>query len=263
MTSAQRAVETGATGATGALGATGNSPARVSVARPAYSIAVMCYNEEGSLTEMVERTVRVLHELGKPFEILIIDDGSVDSSPRIAEALAEKHAEVRVLRHPTNVGIGQVLIDGYTKTSGEMTAILPADLQFAPEDLPRAFAALENHDVVNIGRPDRRDPAKRKALSWVDETLVFLMFGVRLKDIHWVKVYRRELLEKICRDIRSTTPMVDTELLIKSHRAKARLLQIDLPHHPRRSGVSTAASLRGIVKTFSDLIRLRLALKRR
>ncbi len=255
MTSAQPAVETIATSATG------SSSARVGVARPAYSVAVMCYNEEGSLADMVERTARVLRDLGKPFEILIVDDGSADSSPRIAESLAEKHNEVRVLRHPTNVGIGQVLIDGYTKTSGEMTAILPADLQFAPEDLPRAFAALENHDVVNIGRPNRHDPAKRKALSWIDESLVFLLFGVRLKDIHWVKVYRRDLLNQICRDIRSTTPMVDTELLIKSHRAKARLLQIDLPHHPRRSGVSTAASLRGIIKTFGDLIRLRLALK--
>lgn len=258
MTSAQPAVETGATGAMSVMG---SSPARAGAARPAYSVAVMCYNEEGSLAEMVERTVRVLRGLDKPFEILIVDDGSRDGSPRIAESLAAKHPEVRLLRHSTNVGIGQVLIDGYTKTSGEMTAILPADLQFAPEDLPKAFAALENHDVVNIGRPDRRDPAKRKALSWVDESLVFLLFGVRLKDIHWVKVYRRELLEKICHDIRSTTPMVDTELLIKSHRAKARLLQIDLPHHPRRSGVSTAASLRGIIKTFGDLIRLRLALK--
>ena len=255
MTSAQPAIETAS------KNATGGTSARASVARPAYSVAVMCFNEEGSLAEMVERTVRVLREQGRPFEILIIDDGSVDSSPRIAESLAVKHAEVRVLRHPTNVGIGQVLIDGYTRTSGEMTAILPADLQFAPEDLPKAFAALDNHDVVNIGRPNRHDPAKRKALSWIDESLVFLLFGVRLKDIHWVKVYRRELLDQICRDIRSTTPMVDTELLIKSHRAKARLLQINLPHHPRRSGVSTAASLRGIVKTFGDLIRLRLALK--
>lgn len=255
MTSAQPAVETGA------MGAAGSSTARADAVRLGYSIAVMCYNEEGSLGEMVERTVRVLRDLGKPFEILIVDDGSRDSSPQIAESLAMKHPEVRVLRHPTNVGIGQVLIDGYTKTTGEMTAILPADLQFAPEDLPRAFAALENHDVVNIGRPNRHDPAKRKALSWVDESLVFLLFGVRLRDIHWVKVYRRELLDKICRDIRSTTPMVDTELLIKSHRAKARLLQIDLPHHPRRTGVSTAASLRGIAKTFGDLIRLRIALK--
>lgn len=255
MTSAKPAVENASSSAAG------GSSERANVMRPAYSIAVMCYNEEGSLAEMVDRTVRVLRELGKPFEILIIDDGSVDSSPRIAESLAEKYSEVRVLRHPTNVGIGHVLIDGYTKTSGEMTAILPADLQFAPEDLPKAFAALENHDVVNIGRPDRHDPAQRKALSRIDETLVLLLFGVRLKDIHWVKVYRRELLDKICRDIRSTTPMVDTELLIKSHRAKARLLQIDLPHHPRRSGVSTGATLRRIIKTFGDLIRLRFALK--
>lgn len=229
--------------------------------RPAWSVAVMCFNEEGSLAEMVERTVRVLRELNGPFEILIVDDGSRDASPRIAESLTQKYPEVRLLRHPTNVGIGHVLIDGYTKTTGELTVILPADLQFAPEDLPKAFAAMEGQDVVNIGRPDRRDPAMRKVLSWVDETLVFVLFGVRLKDLHWVKVYRRKLLDEICKNIKSTTPMVDTELLIKSRRAGARMLQINLPHHPRVSGVSTGATMRRIIKTFGDLIRLRLTLK--
>lgn len=215
----------------------------------------MCYNEEALLRPMVERTLEALRRLGGPCEILIVNDGSIDASGRIADELAAEHPEVRVLHHPTNLGIGHVLIDGYRQTSGEVVTALPADVQFAPEDLPAALAALADADVVNVRRPDRKDPLIRKCISWVDESLVGLLFGVWLRDLHWVKLYRRGVLDRVT--IESRTPMVDTELLIKARRAGARIVEIDLPHHPRTAGRSTGASLSRLVRTFMDLWKLR------
>lgn len=223
--------------------------------RPHISIAVMCYNEAELLRPMVERTLAMLRGLGRPFEILIVNDGSADASGRIADGLAAEHAEVRVLHHPTNLGIGHVLINGYHQTRGDIAAILPADLQFAPEDFPKALAALEDADVVNIRRPDRKDPAPRKLISFVDETLVSLLFGVHIRDLHWVKLYRRHVLDKAT--IHSRTPMVDTELLIKAHRMGAKVVSLSLPHHPRTAGTSTGATLSRLVRTFGDLWKLR------
>lgn len=225
---------------------------------PDYSIAVMCYNEEGNLKQMVERTLATMRKSGRTFDILIIDDGSKDKSGEIAEALAKDNQEVRVLHHSPNKGIGAVLIAGYTQTRGRIAAILPADLQFAPEDLPAAMSAIANADVVNITRPLRNDPFRRKMISWIDRFLVRILFGLRASDLHWVKLYRREILDKIT--IVSRTPLVDTELLIKAKRLNARIIELSLPHHPRLAGQSTGGNLRLLVKTFCELWKLRMTI---
>src|SRR5438874_6595765 len=96
-----------------------SEPPTLSTESPACSIAVMCYNEAGNLRPMVERTVKTLRSMNMSFEVLIIDDGSKDGSGPLADQLAaELPNEVRVLHHPTNTGIGSVLIDGYRKTRG-------------------------------------------------------------------------------------------------------------------------------------------------
>lgn len=226
----------------------------------AISIAVMCYNEAGNLRPMVERTVKTLRGMGVSYEIMIVDDGSKDGSAPLADALAaEFPGEVRVLHHTTNTGIGSVLIDGYRQTRGEIVAIFPADLQFAPEDFPAAYAKMSDADVVNILRDTRKDPRMRSVISSFDRFLVWLLFGYSTADLHWVKVYRRSLLERIT--IQSTTPLVDTELLVKSSRLKARMVEVALPHYPRLSGKSHGAPLRVLIKTFFDLLKLRLRLK--
>ncbi len=227
---------------------------------PAISIAVMCYNEVGNLRPMINRTVKTLRGMGLSFEIMIVNDGSKDGSGPLADALVtEFSGEVRVLHHPTNTGIGSVLIDGYRQTRGEVVAILPADLQFAPEDFPAAYEKIKDADVVNILRDTRHDPRMRSLISMFDRLLVWLLFGYSTADLHWVKVYRRSLLERIT--IQSTTPLVDTELLVKSSRLKARMVELALPHFPRTSGQSHGATMRLLIKTFLDLLKLRLRLK--
>ena len=80
------------------------------VAQPDYSIAVMCYNEEGNLRAMVERTLAAMRKTGVSFDVLIINDGSKDKSGEIADALAKENSEVRVLHHSPNQGIAAELI---------------------------------------------------------------------------------------------------------------------------------------------------------
>jgi glycosyltransferase involved in cell wall biosynthesis len=222
---------------------------------PAWSIAVMCFNEAGNLRQMVERTVAVMLGQKDTFEIVIVDDGSSDGSGKIADELAVQFPQVRVLHHPTNTGIGSVLIDGYAQSKGVVVAILPADLQFAPEDLPAAMKAIADADVINITRNQRNDPSYRRLISFVDRSLVRVLFGLRVTDLHWVKLYRRTVLERIT--IVSRTPLVDTELLIKANRMNARIVELDLPHHPRTAGKSKGATVRLLIKTFIDLIALR------
>ena len=224
-----------------------------------WSVAIMCYNEQATLQPMIERTVAVMRKRAEPFEILIVDDGSKDGSGPLADVLAASNPEVRVLHHPINFGIGSVLIDGYRQTHGACVVILPADLQFAPEDLPAAMKELEHADVVNITRMRRHDRFMRKLISFVDKALIRVLFGLRVGDLHWVKLYRREVLDKIT--IQSKTPIIDTELLVKAHRNKAKIIEVTLPHYPRTAGQSNGGRPMLLIKTFIDLIKLRFTLK--
>jgi glycosyltransferase involved in cell wall biosynthesis len=228
----------------------------MSDAVPQISIAVMCYNEVESLREMVERTVRTLDGCGSRYDVLIVDDGSTDGSGPLADALAEEFPAVRALHHHPNKGIGAVLIAGYRETRGEITAILPADLQFAPEDLTQALAAMNDCDVLNITRPDRNDAFARKVISFIDRMLVYSLFGLNMRDLHWVKLYRRAILDQC--EILSRTPLVDTELLIRSKRCGARMKELALPHHPRLRGEAKGAKIGTVIRSFIDLLKLRL-----
>jgi len=222
---------------------------------PRYSVAIMCFNERESLEEVIARTLDVMNRSGDPFEVLIVNDGSTDGSGELADTLARAHAEVRVCHHPTNLGIGATLMDGYQRTTGEFAVILPADLQFSPDDLPRAFEKALNADVVVVHRDGRRDSWIRKMISLVDQTLVCLLFGLWMSDLHWVRVYRRSILDAV--SIQCRTPMVDTELLVKAKWLGARIEEMSLPHYARYAGTSTGANLKRLVRTFADLIKLR------
>jgi glycosyltransferase involved in cell wall biosynthesis len=226
---------------------------------PLWSVAVMCYNEKDCLAEMVQRTLAVLRRRGEAFEILIIDDGSTDGSAQIADTLAAAHPEVSVRHHPKNLGIGAVLRAGYNLTKGQVVAVLPADLQFAPEDLPAAMDRMAQADVLSILRRERNDSLPRKLISLTDRLLVWLLFGLAAKDLHWVKLYRREVLDKI--ELQSNTPLVDTELLIKAKRLGARMAELSLPQHPRSAGKSKGGNWRLLLKTFFELLRLRLNIR--
>ena len=222
---------------------------------PAWSVSILSFNERETLEEAVLRTLAVMRKHGEPFEVLVVDDGSTDGSDLLAERLADEHAEVRVHRHARNLGIGEALLSGYRRSRGRIVVILPADLQFAPEDLPPAMAALDGADVVNISRSDRQDHFGRKIISFVDKALMRLLFGVKTGDLHWIKIYRRHVLDGI--DIQSRTPLVDTELLVKACRMGARIVEISLPHYPRTKGESKGATPMRLIKTFVDLLKLR------
>ncbi|MFO0974207.1 MAG: glycosyltransferase [Phycisphaerae bacterium] len=224
------------------------------------SVVILCYNESALLREVVERTCAALAAGAGTHEVLVIDDGSRDGSAELADRLAQAHAAVRVHHHPGNLGIGAGLRSAYRLARGAAVWVIPADLQFAPEDILSALAALADADVVNVCRAARRDPWGRKLVSMVDRGLVRLLFGRSVRDLHWVKVYRRGVLEAVTAASRS--PMVDTELLVRARRAGFRIVELSLPHHPRTAGQARGASLRNIAATLRDLLALRMALWR-
>jgi undecaprenyl-phosphate 4-deoxy-4-formamido-L-arabinose transferase len=124
---------------------------------PEISLVVPVFNEERTLEEVLRRATATLEELGKPFEVIVVDDGSRDGTWTIVERLAAADSRVRAVRFKRNFGQHPAMHAGLVRARGAVVVTMDADLQNAPEDLPRLVAAVEAGVDVASGRREARD----------------------------------------------------------------------------------------------------------
>jgi len=215
------------------------------------SLVIPAYNEAGNLEEIVGRALKALPRLVSDFEVLVVDDGSTDGTSQLADRLAEKNEALRVIHHPRNLGYGQAQITGFQNARGELVALVPADNQFHIEDLARYLPLVKNADVILGIRTERQDPLLRKVVSRVFNFSMGLIFGLRLKDINWVKLYKRKVLRAI--DFECDGFGLDAEILVKARKKGFCFAQVEVPHYPRRWGQPTWVSINNILRTMREL----------
>ena len=165
----------------------------------ALSIVIPVFNEAQSLGPLHTRLTRTLEKIGRPYEIVFVDDGSRDESSVQLRALRARDSAVRVIRFTRNYGQHAALLAGMERARGEVIVTLDADLQNPPEEIPRLLAALvDGVDVVGGRRVSRRDPWTRRAASWLVNRATSVAVGVRLRDCGcMLRVHRRSVIERI------------------------------------------------------------------
>lgn len=122
------------------------------------SVVIPVYNEEASLPELLRRTEAACLELGRAFEIVLVDDGSRDRSAELLQAAAERDgsAVVAVILN-RNYGQHAAILAGFEQSRGDLVITLDADLQNPPEEIPRLVErAAQGYDVVGSIRAERR-----------------------------------------------------------------------------------------------------------
>lgn len=132
---------------------------------PQVSVVLPVFNEEGNLRPLMEELLPVVRGLGHPFEIVFVDDGSTDGSPRVLAGIAAEHPEVSVWRLDRNHGLSAALDAGFRSARGEILVTLDSDGQIDPGDIPRLVGMLGEHDMVCGWRRERRDPLVKRASS--------------------------------------------------------------------------------------------------
>ncbi len=134
--------------------------------RPTYSVVVPVYNEEGNVEALVARVIPVMEEIGEPFELVIVDDGSRDKTPQLLRKLAAADPRVRVVRFTRNYGQEAAVEALYLNARGRWLIQMDGDLQNPPEDIPKLIAKKdEGFDVVYGIRQARQDSLFRVAAS--------------------------------------------------------------------------------------------------
>ncbi|MBN1669596.1 MAG: glycosyltransferase [Kiritimatiellae bacterium] len=152
--------------------------------RKSISVVVPVFNEEESLWELIRRCLAVCRGLGKPFELVLVNDGSSDGSAEIITHAAAKNPGdlVGVLLN-RNYGQHAAIMAGFEASRGDMVVTLDADLQNPPEELPKLVEKLEaGADVVGSIRVPRQDNAFRRVSSWIINRVTARATGVSMRD---------------------------------------------------------------------------------
>jgi len=203
---------------------------------PQLSLVAPMYNESELIEEFVAKTLDALRDYPGGFELLCVDDGSNDDTPRILRGLSANDARVRVIRLARNYGQQMALMAGMDHAQGATVVLIDADLQRSPYSIPTLTAALDGAtDVVFGTRPDRQDATHRRAASRLVARLLVRVTGNSIPDATTAFVaMRREFVERLSKH-RSRSRVLSYLLLSLS---RGRCKAVETPHEPRRGSPS-------------------------
>jgi undecaprenyl-phosphate 4-deoxy-4-formamido-L-arabinose transferase len=197
---------------------------------PEVSLVVPVFNEEATLEEVCRRATATLEELGKPFEVIVVDDGSRDGTWAIIEGLVAADPRVRGVRFKRNFGQHPAMHAGLVRARGDIVVTMDADLQNVPEDLPRLIAAVEGGvDVASGRRMGREDSWGRTLPSKMVNGMLRSFTGVDVDDFGCAfNAYSRSAIEPV---IGVIGKQKFTKALVLS--AGASVVEVDLTHQAR------------------------------
>lgn len=226
--------------------------------QPHVSVTIPIYNEEDNIALLYVRTRDALEQLGKSWELVLVNDGSKDDSAARLNEVAANDPRVKVIHLSRNYGQTAALMAGLDHAKGEIIVPMDGDLQNDPADIARILGKLdEGYDVVSGWRKDRKDAAiKRNLPSRIANNLISTVSGVHLHDYGCsLKAYRRDVLEgvKLYGEMHRFVP-------IYAAWNGARVTELEVSHHPRIHGQSKYG-LERVVKVVLDLLVVKFLFK--
>jgi glycosyltransferase involved in cell wall biosynthesis len=226
------------------------------------SAVLPAYNEEENIETATTRMAEALRSLSlSDWEVILVDDGSEDQTPNIADRIAaEDPAHIRVFHHNPNRGYAEALKTGFTNARHQLIFYTDSDNQFDVREIGNLLPLIENADIVNGFRIYRFDPLTRLVLSWGFNLLVRIIFRIKVRDIDCAfKLFRREVFDRVT--IESKKFFVDAEVLAKARYHGFRMTEIGVRHYPRPAGRSTVRASH-IPSTLLELARIWINIRR-
>ena len=214
-------------------------------------MVIPVFNEEENLPVLLPRLLPVLDGLGRPYEVLFVDDGSRDESLPILRSFVDAHpGRVRVLELSRNFGQHPAILAAFQRARGKVVVTLDADLQNPPEEIPKLLARIdEGYDVVGGVRLRRRDSWFRRAASRLVNRVTGAITGMRLSDYGcMLRAYSRDVVNEInaCEENATFIPALAQSF-------SRRPTEVEVRHAERAAGTSKY-SLYRLVRLNFDLM---------
>jgi glycosyltransferase involved in cell wall biosynthesis len=233
------------------------------------SVVLACYNEEQILARSFEEIRDTLENLGRPYEIIFVDDVSKDRTREIIRSIVAAHpaAGLRVILHEANRGRGATVTDGFRAARGEIVGYLDVDLEVHSRYIPSLVRAIEKGaDVATVRRiyAFQLRSIDRYFMSRGYSFLVRKLLRVAIQDTETgYKFFRRERLLPVLDEIEDGGWFWDTEFMVRALRRGLRLEEVPGAYVRRADKTSTVSGLRDSLAYFRKLLRFRRTLRAR
>ena len=223
---------------------------------PGLSMFFPAYNDGGTIASLVILAVQVAAKLTADFEVIVVNDGSSDSTKDILDDLVRRYPNVRAVHHPRNRGYGAALRTGFAAATKDLIAYTDGDAQYDPAELPVLWNRLTpDADMVNGYKISRSDPWHRIVIGRIYHHTVKLLFRLRVRDVDCdFRLMRREIFDRV--KLEKDTGVICLEMMRKIQDAGFRILEVPVSHFHRAYGTSQFFNVRRVFWTGIDVVKL-------
>ena len=224
--------------------------------RPDISLFFPVYNDENTVRIVADRAIELLEEVAGNYEIVIVNDGSPDSSGAIADQLASEKNKITAIHHAHNKGYGAAMKTGIAACKYDIICMIDGDNEYDVFDLKKMLAVSDYYMLVIAFRYKKLYSTKRIFISFVYNSLLRAMFKSPFRDISTgIRLIHRGLIEDI--ELTSNSPFIGAELTLKSMLRGFPVGEVGIQTFPRDFGQGSATSFKNIVQTIRDAWRIR------
>jgi glycosyltransferase involved in cell wall biosynthesis len=225
--------------------------------KPSVAIFFPVYSDESTVRAVAMKCLKVLDEIASKKMVIIVDDGSPDNSGKIADEIAGEYSDVLVVHHETNLGYGAALKTGFEHAiKYDWICFLDGDDQYDAHDLVHISKLFYHYDLIITFRYSKIYGTTRLFISYVYNLILRLLFRSPFKDHSCgLKAIRADVIRDI--SITANSPFVGAEIIIKSMVRGYPIGEVGIKTYPRRFGQSHSTSLKNILRSIDDMLRVR------
>jgi glycosyltransferase involved in cell wall biosynthesis len=235
-------------------------PAADPTKSPGLSVFFPAYNDSGTIASLVITAIQSASKLTPDYEVIVVNDGSSDSTGQILDELARLYPQVRVVTHTVNRGYGGALRSGFGAASKEIIFYTDGDAQYDPSEMEALWRKMApGTDLVNGFKISRADPLHRIIIGRIYHHTVKTLFGLRVRDVDCdFRLLRRSIFDTV--RLEKNSGVICLEMMKKIQDAGFTIVEVPVHHYHRAHGHSQFFNFPRVFRTAVDVMKLWFAL---
>ena len=223
---------------------------------PSLSVFFPAYNDSATIASLVITALESAAQLTADYEVIVVNDGSSDTTGAILQELARVYPQLRIVTHEVNRGYGGALRSGFANASKEIVFYTDGDAQYDPAEMVLLWPAMQpGVDLVNGYKISRSDPLHRVVIGRIYHHVVRLMFGLTVRDVDCdFRMMRRAIFDRV--RLEKNSGVICLEMMKKIEDAGFSIVEVPVHHYHRAHGRSQFFNFPRVFHTGVDVLKL-------